>query len=94
MVSVDGQPLDPRLDLREHSPTGLEWGYPGSGPAQLALALLAEHFRGQPDGDDRALAVYQLFKWHLVSRLPAEWTLTSDDIDAALAEMEATDLPS
>ena len=36
------RPLDPRLDLRNHSPTGLNWAYGGSGPAQLALALLAD----------------------------------------------------
>ena len=35
--------LDPRYDLRAHS-DGFEWGYGGSGPAQLALAL---------DGQDR-----------------------------------------
>lgn len=37
-------------DLREplrqrivyHSPTGFEWGYPGSGPADLALNILAD----------------------------------------------------
>src|SRR5262245_1194599 len=34
--------LPARLDLRSHSPTGFEWGYGGSGPAQLALALLAD----------------------------------------------------
>jgi len=28
----------PRSDLRNHSPNGFEWGYSGSGPAQLALA--------------------------------------------------------
>ena len=32
----DPRPLDPRLDLRRHSPDGFEWGYAGSGPAQLA----------------------------------------------------------
>src|SRR5439155_2970286 len=42
-VSVNGVPLNPRLDLRKHSVTGFEWGYGGSGPAQLALALLADH---------------------------------------------------
>ena len=29
--------LRPRFDLRNHSPAGFEWGYGGSGPAQLAL---------------------------------------------------------
>ena len=37
-----GRLLDWRLDLASHSPTGLEWGYVGSGPSQLALALLCD----------------------------------------------------
>jgi len=37
-VLVDGHPLNPRLDLWNHSPSGFERGYHGSGPAQLALA--------------------------------------------------------
>jgi hypothetical protein len=41
-------PLDPRCDLRNHSPTGFAWGYNGSGPSQLALALLCDHVRHQP----------------------------------------------
>jgi hypothetical protein len=36
-------PLPPRLDLFNHSPTGLEWGYGGSGPSQAALAIMATH---------------------------------------------------
>jgi hypothetical protein len=35
--------LPPRLDLFNHSPTGFEWGYSGSGPAQAALAILTSH---------------------------------------------------
>lgn len=27
-----------------HSPTGLEWGYGGQGPADLALSILADYF--------------------------------------------------
>lgn len=38
-----GKPLAPRFDLRRHSPTGFECGYAGSGPAQLALAICADH---------------------------------------------------
>ncbi len=34
--------LDPRLDIRNHSPDGFAWGYPGSGPARLALAILCD----------------------------------------------------
>jgi len=44
-VTVDGAPLDPRADLVNHSPDGFAWGYPGSGPAQLALAILSHHFQ-------------------------------------------------
>jgi hypothetical protein len=39
---VNGDPLPPRLDLFNHSPAGFDWGYGGSGPAQLALAMLAD----------------------------------------------------
>jgi hypothetical protein len=46
-VSAAGQemmPLPLRCDLVNHSPTGFSWGYAGSGPAQLALAILADYF--------------------------------------------------
>lgn len=80
-----GAPLAPRLDLHNHSPTGFEWGYGGSGPAQLALALCADAL-----GDDqRALATYQRFKFAVVASLPkAGWTLTRDDVVNAVAAIE------
>lgn len=81
VVTVNGYPLAPRLDLRNHSPTGLEWGYCGSGPAQLALAILADHL----EDNQRALDLYQRFKWTVVAELPKRgWTLTSEEIDGAL----------
>ena len=81
LVTVNGRPLNPRLDLWNHSPTGFEWGYCGSGPAQLALALLADHL-----ADDRqALDIYQRFKWAVVAELPKKgWVLSSDEIDRSL----------
>lgn len=72
-VNVDGKPLDPRPDLRNHSPTGFEWGYGGSGPAQLALAILAHHYRNKdtlPPGDEVAISLYQRFKWLIVAKFP------------------------
>ncbi|HEX3885150.1 MAG TPA: DUF6166 domain-containing protein [Stellaceae bacterium] len=79
-VTVDGHPLDPRYDLRRLSPTGFEWTYEGTGPAQLALALLADHL-----GDDtRALALHDAFMRNVVANLDNSWELTSADIDAAL----------
>lgn len=88
-VTVNGRRLDPRSDLQNHSPTGFEWGYGGSGPAQLALALLADYL----GNDDRARALYQAFKFAVVAKLPKRgWSLTSRDIDHALQtirELEA-----
>jgi hypothetical protein len=80
-VTVDGRPLDPRFDLKRLSPTGFEWTYEGNGPAQLALALLADHL-----GDDaRALRLYQPFMRAVVAELDNSWELTSAELDAALA---------
>jgi hypothetical protein len=42
-VSGSGWALNPRLDLANKSPSGFEWGYNGSGPAQTALAILVSH---------------------------------------------------
>ncbi len=81
VVTVDGRKLPPRHDLKRLSPTGFEWTYEGHGPAQLALALLADHL-----GDDaRALALYQPFMRAVVAELDNSWELTSADIDTALA---------
>ncbi len=63
-VWLDGKLLDPSLSqmVWNHSPDGFNWGYDGSGPAQLALAIMLE-LTGKPDG-------HQDFKWRIVSRLP------------------------
>ena len=85
-VTVNGRPLDPRIDLWKHSPSGFEWGYGGSGPAQLALALLADYF----GDDDAALEIYQRFKCAVVTGLPLQhWTLSSQEIDQALSAIRA-----
>ena len=58
-VEEDGEcyGLHPRHDLRNHSPD-IEWGYSGSGPAQLALALAADVLQD----DDKAQEIYQRLK--------------------------------
>jgi len=77
-VLVDGEPLPPCNDVYNHSPDGFEWGYGGSGPAQLALALLVHHC-----GKNRALKYYQDFKWRFISILPKDeiWKIESEDLD-------------
>ncbi len=47
-----------------HSPDGFSWGYRGSGPAQLALAVLLELY-----DRDYALAHHQGFKFMYIERL-------------------------
>ncbi len=77
--------INPRNDLRNHSPTGVEWGYTGSGPSQLALALAVE----VTGSDYRALDVYQRLKFEFIASLPVEgWQLTEDEIRAAILTIE------
>ena len=82
-LTGERQSLEPRLDLRDHSPTGFGWGYGGSGPAQLALAILAD-VTGDPE---LALSLYQDFKWECIAKLPQgqPWTLHQLRIRAWLA---------
>jgi hypothetical protein len=69
------QPLNPRFDLKRHSPTGFEVGYGGSGPAQLALAMCADGLN-----DDRAaLGLYQEFKWAFVAKFAHEGFEVTDE---------------
>ena len=88
-VTVDGRRLNPRLDLWNHSPSGFEWGYGGSGPAQLALAILADHL-----ADDRqAFDFHHRFKWAVVAELPGRhWRITSLEIDAMLNTLREVEL--
>lgn len=66
--------------IKHHSPTGFEWGYGGSGPAELALNAMAVLLR--PDGShmDRvygdwvvsndAARLHQDFKWAFIASMP------------------------
>ena len=86
VVTADGRPLDLRLDLRLHADRP-EWGYSGSGPAQLALALLADAV-----GDTVALARYQRFKRAIVARFEREkWILTQGEIRSWIHALLAGD---
>jgi hypothetical protein len=99
-MCVDGTPLvlkltaherltpDRSLELVRHSPGGFDWGYTGSGPAQLACALLLDYF----DDESVAHQHYIQFRDEVVSQLvcggPADcWHLTGEDIRVALAEV-------
>lgn len=64
MVDVDGRTvqLKPSLKVWNHSPTGFEAGYAGSGPAQLALAILMMF-----TSDDVARKLHQPFKFQFLA---------------------------
>lgn len=77
----EGDEKSPLHHVLRHSPDGFEWGYHGSGPADLALSLLAD-----ASGDeDLAERYYQAFKREVVSQLPRErWTLEAAYVAAWL----------
>ena len=51
------------LKLRNYSPDGFAWGYAGSGPAQLALAILQSLY-----GSEFAMQYYQNFKDSVIAK--------------------------
>ena len=87
LVTRDGHPLSPRwsLTIRNHSPAGFNWGYEGSGPAQLALAILLEETTVQ-----EAQLLYQWFKRSAIARIATDkWGMTSEGIQVLLARLRA-----
>lgn len=70
--------LDPRLDLWNHGPSGMEWGYAGSGPAQLALAILADWTKD----DDYAVRNHQAFKVDAIAPIKQNtWLIQSSLVE-------------
>lgn len=65
---------DKSLKVRNHSPDGFAWGYGGSGPAQLALAILLEFTT-----EDIALQHYQDFKHCVIANLEGTKDFTLSD---------------
>jgi hypothetical protein len=78
-------PLDPRYDVRNHSPTGFECGYSGSGPAQLALAICLDALGNVAQAE----AVYQKFKAKVIAGLPrmAGWELSETEVLSTIREL-------
>ncbi len=86
-VTVNGIQLDPRASQKiwNHSPTGFEWSYGGSGPAQLALAILFDVTK------DRHLSVrhHQRFKWDFIAKADMSgFDLTEYDVREWLQQQE------
>jgi len=64
---LDGNYLSPERSQKvyNHSPDGFNVGYGGSGPAQLALAILLEL-----TDQESAVAKHQQFKWTYIATMP------------------------
>ena len=80
-VTVDGQPLDPRPDLMPQYTAQFEWGYDGTGPSRLGIAILADCY----GDDDKAVALHKQFVGAYLALLQSEeWQLRGDDIEGML----------
>jgi hypothetical protein len=79
LIAVDGKPLK---QVVRHSPTGMEWGFGGSGPADLALSILTDVLGGRVELAD---LYYQEFKMDFVAGWGDEWVLYYEQIDQWLA---------
>jgi hypothetical protein len=72
--------------LTKHSPTGYEWGYAGSGPADLALNILLMFV--DPATAER---LHQEFKQAFIATLPEEGgVIKREDIEHWIAEHTGT----
>ncbi len=91
-VTVNGIPFSPRPSQKiwSHSPDGFEWGYGGSGPGQLALAILYDVTK------DRHLSVrhHQRFKWDFIACADKSgFELTEYDVKEWLTKQEVEATP-
>ena len=85
VVTVDGARLDERYDVKRFTKYGFEWTYEGESPQQLALAILVDYL-----GDnERAIRLSEPFMKQIVANLDNDWTLKSDEIDQAIAALDA-----
>lgn len=64
-----------------HSPDGFEWGYGGSGPAELALNILAVFVVAW-----EAWRLEELFKWAVIARIPQKGATIERDAVAGWIE--------
>ena len=79
---VEGDIEKPLKHIIRHSPTGFEYGYSGSGPADLALSIC--HYFNKPE-------LYQRFKEKVIAMLKPEedYDIPFTDIESILNELES-----
>lgn len=85
VVTVDGERLDERYEVKRFTRYGFEWTYEGDSPRQLALAILMDHL-----GDAaRAVRLSEPFMNRVVANFDNDWRLTSAEIDQAIKILDA-----
>lgn len=91
LVTVNGK--KPLYHISMHSPTGFEWGYGGSGPADLALSILADFLGENPTpnqlytGNCKCWRLHQKFKQEFIAGLPNDtWVILGSEISGWLKE--------
>lgn len=82
---IDNVPhININQEIIRHSPTGMEWGYAGSGPSDLALNILAKYTTAE-----KALRHYQRFKSEFICNMPDEGgIITASQVKAFLVDAE------
>ncbi len=78
-VWVDDGEISPQRSkqLVNYSPDGFNWGYGGSGPAQLSLSQLLPFV-----SEEDAVHLHQSFKWKFIATLPeGDFKLNSEQIE-------------
>jgi hypothetical protein len=70
-----------------HSPTGFQWGYGGSGPADLARSILLDAL-GEWE-KERVERLYQDFKWKFIAPIQGNLEIREEEIMAWVGQIEA-----
>lgn len=81
-VQEDGEPVRILTHRVRHSPDGFQWGYGGSGPADLARSILWDVLGHEP-----LPSTYQAFKFAHVAGWGDTWEITDVEIRAWLHDL-------
>ncbi len=74
--------------VERHSPDGFQWGYGGSGPADLALSILIHFCKKRDLLPEVAEKYYQEFKFAFIVPADNELKITCKDIARWLADKD------
>ena len=77
-VWLNSKALSPSKSQKiwNHSPDGFNWGYIGSGPAQLALAILYDVTKNR----EASVRLHQKFKFDIISGWGDKWEITESEV--------------